>query len=340
MISDLPEDSALYSEYLSKVKNLGDEISTMADGTLKSSQLPLDIDKQIKDKANAIIVELKKMSQKQKSEAKIKKRLASTKLTLKATEKKFCFRCKTNTTPEWRRGPDGPRTLCNACGLKEAKRCKLNRQSYSFPDNHQMTNQYSPTKCASEPSTPDPSSPQAVRSPMISPNRTTQTNELLNNNGSVHQADYFKADDDAIFREDRARGSSTFSKWSDINSVQQAPIPVSITQTYPSYGARTAAHAIKQQNHLYQPHYGPRSFHQNQNHAVDQGIPSIRSGSNPGYHNSSHHLYLPHGYSHQNHPPHSSFPSEMYIGPDHCYQYDTSDAPYTSSSTQYWNYND
>ena len=33
-----------------------------------------------------------------------------------------CFNCKTTDTRQWRRtGPDGPRTLCNPCGLYFAK---------------------------------------------------------------------------------------------------------------------------------------------------------------------------------------------------------------------------
>jgi len=32
-----------------------------------------------------------------------------------------CHSCNRNETPEWRRGPDGARTLCNACGLHYAK---------------------------------------------------------------------------------------------------------------------------------------------------------------------------------------------------------------------------
>ncbi|KAL1724420.1 hypothetical protein EV715DRAFT_285586 [Schizophyllum commune] len=41
-----------------------------------------------------------------------------------------CHSCNIRETPEWRRGPDGARTLCNACGLHYAKlmrkRSKLN----------------------------------------------------------------------------------------------------------------------------------------------------------------------------------------------------------------------
>eukprot|EP01133_Synstelium_polycarpum_P015522 gene15522-18436_t len=34
----------------------------------------------------------------------------------------YCHNCGTKTTPEWRRGPSGPATLCNACGLAFAKK--------------------------------------------------------------------------------------------------------------------------------------------------------------------------------------------------------------------------
>lgn len=37
---------------------------------------------------------------------------------------KRCFACGTHKSPEWRRGPDGPKTLCNACGLRYAKQLR------------------------------------------------------------------------------------------------------------------------------------------------------------------------------------------------------------------------
>ncbi|KAI9079752.1 hypothetical protein K1719_038373 [Acacia pycnantha] len=33
-------------------------------------------------------------------------------------ERKRCSHCKTEETPQWRYGPDGPKTLCNACGVR------------------------------------------------------------------------------------------------------------------------------------------------------------------------------------------------------------------------------
>ncbi|XP_044491280.1 GATA transcription factor 15-like [Mangifera indica] len=35
--------------------------------------------------------------------------------------KKSCIDCHTTTTPLWRGGPAGPRSLCNACGIRYRK---------------------------------------------------------------------------------------------------------------------------------------------------------------------------------------------------------------------------
>ncbi|VUC23746.1 unnamed protein product [Clonostachys rosea] len=36
----------------------------------------------------------------------------------------ICHECRSETTPRWRKGPDGPGTLCNVCGLLYAKRMR------------------------------------------------------------------------------------------------------------------------------------------------------------------------------------------------------------------------
>lgn len=36
--------------------------------------------------------------------------------------KRSCSDCHTTSTPLWRGGPAGPRTLCNACGIRERKK--------------------------------------------------------------------------------------------------------------------------------------------------------------------------------------------------------------------------
>ena len=40
-----------------------------------------------------------------------------------------CHSCQRSETPEWRRGPDGARTLCNACGLHFAKMARKQQNS-------------------------------------------------------------------------------------------------------------------------------------------------------------------------------------------------------------------
>ncbi|KAL1696711.1 hypothetical protein GGG16DRAFT_42800 [Schizophyllum commune] len=44
-------------------------------------------------------------------------------------EGQTCLCCDATTTPEWRRGPMGPRTLCNACGLVYAKMVKRRQKA-------------------------------------------------------------------------------------------------------------------------------------------------------------------------------------------------------------------
>ncbi|MCJ1451326.1 hypothetical protein MMC28_001662 [Mycoblastus sanguinarius] len=47
-----------------------------------------------------------------------------------------CHSCNRAETPEWRRGPDGARTLCNACGLHYAKLTrKMGSKTSSGPSN-------------------------------------------------------------------------------------------------------------------------------------------------------------------------------------------------------------
>lgn len=46
-----------------------------------------------------------------------------------------CHSCGNNETPEWRRGPDGARTLCNACGLHFAKLVRRRAMQYNDAPN-------------------------------------------------------------------------------------------------------------------------------------------------------------------------------------------------------------
>ncbi|ORX95765.1 GATA-domain-containing protein [Basidiobolus meristosporus CBS 931.73] len=46
----------------------------------------------------------------------------------------MCTECGTVESPEWRKGPQGPKTLCNACGLRWAKRAKRELQTTKSED--------------------------------------------------------------------------------------------------------------------------------------------------------------------------------------------------------------
>ncbi|KAF5391558.1 hypothetical protein D9757_002511 [Collybiopsis confluens] len=53
----------------------------------------------------------------------------------RATPPGKCHSCNIRETPEWRRGPDGARTLCNACGLHYAKLMrKQSKQNANAPN--------------------------------------------------------------------------------------------------------------------------------------------------------------------------------------------------------------
>jgi len=43
---------------------------------------------------------------------------------MKLADEYVCTDCGTLDSPEWRKGPSGPKTLCNACGLRWAKKEK------------------------------------------------------------------------------------------------------------------------------------------------------------------------------------------------------------------------
>jgi len=53
----------------------------------------------------------------------------------------ICHSCGVTSTPEWRRGPDGAKTLCNACGLHYSKMLKKQTQNgATSPQSQKRTN--------------------------------------------------------------------------------------------------------------------------------------------------------------------------------------------------------
>ncbi|KAJ7632975.1 white collar photoreceptors-like protein [Roridomyces roridus] len=49
------------------------------------------------------------------------------------TEQYVCVTCGRTESPEWRKGPSGPKTLCNACGLRWAKQSKVHKMPEEAP---------------------------------------------------------------------------------------------------------------------------------------------------------------------------------------------------------------
>ncbi|KAK9712644.1 white collar 2 type of transcription factor [Basidiobolus ranarum] len=45
---------------------------------------------------------------------------------------RVCTECGTTDAPEWRKGPMGPKTLCNACGLRWSKKSKKESTNYEL----------------------------------------------------------------------------------------------------------------------------------------------------------------------------------------------------------------
>eukprot|EP01095_Lingulamoeba_sp_RSL-Kostka_P002155 TRINITY_DN13046_c0_g1_i1.p1 TRINITY_DN13046_c0_g1~~TRINITY_DN13046_c0_g1_i1.p1 ORF type:complete len:127 (+),score=3.71 TRINITY_DN13046_c0_g1_i1:93-473(+) len=45
----------------------------------------------------------------------------------------YCRSCFTKSTPEWRRGPDGYKSLCNACGLRYSAHLRKEKLIKSNP---------------------------------------------------------------------------------------------------------------------------------------------------------------------------------------------------------------
>ncbi|ORY68613.1 uncharacterized protein BCR38DRAFT_135231 [Pseudomassariella vexata] len=58
---------------------------------------------------------------------------------LKVAEEYVCTDCGTLDSPEWRKGPSGPKTLCNACGLRWAKKEKKKNAGGAASSGHSQS---------------------------------------------------------------------------------------------------------------------------------------------------------------------------------------------------------
>ncbi|OQV00832.1 PA domain-containing protein [Cladophialophora immunda] len=101
---------------------------------------------------------------------------------VKSAEEYVCTDCGTLDSPEWRRGPNGPKTLCNACGLRWAKKEKKKQAATDGMSSTAVGNAspaVSTTKTG-EPGAVDAISSMAVgnASPMPRVGRTSETGDV------------------------------------------------------------------------------------------------------------------------------------------------------------------
>ncbi|KAK9380740.1 uncharacterized protein V2V93DRAFT_386252 [Kockiozyma suomiensis] len=83
---------------------------------------------------------------------------------VKGSQSSRCRQCGISKTPEWRRGPDGARTLCNACGLHHAKLVKKREMMAALNNSTAASGTSSSQSKLSAYAQPSPLSRQSTRS--------------------------------------------------------------------------------------------------------------------------------------------------------------------------------
>ncbi|KAJ3401942.1 blue light receptor [Chytriomyces hyalinus] len=75
----------------------------------------------------------------------------------------YCHQCGSTTSPEWRKGPLGPKTLCNACGLAYSKQVsKQKKLALKMEQQQQQQQQQQTQQYLTKPKGPNPSSSSAA----------------------------------------------------------------------------------------------------------------------------------------------------------------------------------
>jgi len=124
----------LYREALEQIGQIGTCITEIAQGASEQSYDP-EVIYRIRNEVNQLstIVANEATRAEQLLKKNFKKRILTSSPTgekdngkrkhrsSQASPNLYCKSCGTTQTPEWRRGPDGLKSLCNACGLHYAK---------------------------------------------------------------------------------------------------------------------------------------------------------------------------------------------------------------------------
>ncbi|KAI3608008.1 gata-type sexual development transcription factor [Moniliophthora roreri] len=128
----------------------------------------------------------------------------------RATPPGRCHSCNIRETPEWRRGPDGARTLCNACGLHYAKLMRKQNKMNPGPNG--------------EP--PPPIDMEMLRASTraaeAEKSNRSKTEEIVSSTAMAHHQGFFQVMTPSI--QEQVPASSPTAESSHI-SEQQQPIP-------------------------------------------------------------------------------------------------------------------
>jgi len=81
-----------------------------------------------------------KSDKSEKSPNSSKKDKSPTKRKIKYKPGLRCLSCGTTETPEWRKGPQGSNTLCNACGIRWSKKIRAEKNNMNMPQKNNNNN--------------------------------------------------------------------------------------------------------------------------------------------------------------------------------------------------------
>jgi len=130
------EDYETLRDYWKQVKDISSDVIKFSKQGVKSDLQCIDLIPDLKLKIESfdkILNQMQKLSENLKFDERQQKMRSECEKNTEKREKRreatrllnnVCLYCKTTDTPEWRKGPDGTKSLCNACGLHYAKNLK------------------------------------------------------------------------------------------------------------------------------------------------------------------------------------------------------------------------
>lgn len=155
LVSPSIDDNAADREQWERIKLLTSHVNDLISDAMKTNSLSTESHKKIQESStelyqitcgfhefgtrNTVAPLFRPVSKSRKPKIKASKLEGDSKDFTKKKRRKravsnpdnlFCHACGARETPEWRRGPDGCKSLCNACGLHYAKIVKREQEAF------------------------------------------------------------------------------------------------------------------------------------------------------------------------------------------------------------------